>query len=119
MRWICPSSPNVPWITLKATSVPAGTVKSVDCTSTGVTFARSSRKALITPSPDLSETFRSDPGPPMRTAICMPAISRFMKDFCIGGEYEDEREIFPRSFEDPFGFANDLHLGAEIDIALS
>src|SRR5690349_17014536 len=118
MRCNWPSSPKVPWITLNATSVPAGTSKLSPCTSTGVTFAPRLWSALTTPSPDLSDTFRSEPGPPISTATFMPAISRLMEVFCIGGRYAKARRFFRGSFGDSLRFADDLHLSVKIEGAL-
>src|SRR5262245_59180493 len=66
-------------MTLKAISVSGGTTKSGPETSTGVTSAPNERIASTTPSPDLSETSRSDPGPPMSTAIFLLARLRFIR----------------------------------------
>ena len=62
-------------MTLKATSTPAGTTKSASRTSTSHTSAPRLRKAAATPAPEASETGRSDPGPPMSTAMRLPLRS--------------------------------------------
>src|SRR3954462_10471604 len=97
MRWTWPSSPKVPWMTLNARSVSAGSVKSVPSTSTSVTIAPRLRSALATPAPEARETLRSEPGPPMRTAIFLSW----------------------RSIMDAFGIADNLHLGLQLQSALA
>src|SRR4051794_27557042 len=105
MRWSWPSSPKVPWMTLKASSVPGGTTKSGPRTSTAVTAAPSSRNAATTPSPDLSDTGRSEPGPPISTAMGLLRRS-------IMGKNGDCLIV------EAAGFADDLDLGFQGDAAL-
>src|ERR1043165_336190 len=52
-----------------ASSTSSGNSKSLSRTSTSTTSVPNERSAFDTPRPVASETSRSDPGPPMRTAI--------------------------------------------------
>src|SRR5678809_376754 len=54
---------------MNASSISLGKAKSAFSTSTSVTIAPNERSALPTPVPVASETARSEPGPPLRTAI--------------------------------------------------
>src|SRR5947208_3342743 len=67
--WSWPSSPKVPWMVRKASSTSLGNSKSLSRTSMSTTSAPNERSAFDTPRPVASETSRSEPGPPMRTAI--------------------------------------------------
>src|SRR3954471_2210071 len=78
-------------MTLNAISIPGGSVKSVPSTSTSVTSAPRLRSAFATPAPEARETRRSDPGPPIRTAIFLSW----------------------RSIMEAFRIAHDLHFGLE------
>src|SRR3954449_760355 len=95
-RCTWPSSPKVPWMALNAISMPGGRLKSAPSTSTSVTSAPRLRSALATPAPEARETLRSEPGPPMRTAIFLSW----------------------RSIMDAFRIANDLHFGFQLEPAL-
>src|SRR6266496_6683509 len=54
---------------MNARSTSLGNSKSLSCTSISATSAPNERSAFDTPRPVASETSRSEPGPPMRTAI--------------------------------------------------
>src|SRR5438270_6680342 len=54
---------------MKASSVPGGNSKFSFRTSTSKTSAPNERSAFATPRPVASETSRSEPGPPIKTAI--------------------------------------------------
>src|SRR5437870_11271391 len=54
---------------MNATLTSPGNSKSLSCTSISATFMPNERSAFDTPRPVASETSRSEPGPPMRTAI--------------------------------------------------
>src|SRR4051794_36437322 len=82
-------------MTLNAISVSGGRVKSAPSTSTSVTTAPRLRSASATPAPETRETWRSEPGPPMRTAIFLSW----------------------RSIMDAFGIADDLHFGLQLEAA--
>ena len=56
-------------MTLNASPVPAGRSIVVEVTSTGSAFSPRSRSALSTAAPEANETWRSEPGPPINTAI--------------------------------------------------
>src|SRR5437867_8544362 len=61
---------------MNARSTSPGNSKSLFCTSISATFTPNERSAFDTPRPVASETSRSEPGPPMRTAISFGRSSR-------------------------------------------
>ena len=73
-----------------------GNSKFASRTSTSVTSAPSERNALATPCPVASETSRSEPGPPIKTAIF------FVQD--------SDHVVFPHDLD--FGFQLDAALCA-------
>src|ERR1700704_5373769 len=58
----------------KASSMSAGNSKSGPLTSTSTTSAPNERKAFAAPVPVAMETARSDPGPPINTAIFFGSV---------------------------------------------
>src|SRR5262249_43367245 len=98
---------------IKASLISLGKLKSGPRTSTSVISAPNDRKALATPAPVASETCRSDPGPPLRTAIFFPCrliiVSRsFSHDLHFGLQFDPAS--FPRRLLD---HANELeHFGS-------
>ena len=56
-------------MTLNASPVLGGRSILVEVTSIGSAFSPRSRNALSTAAPEASETWRSEPGPPINTAI--------------------------------------------------
>src|SRR2546423_2898502 len=64
---------------MKASCVPSGKTKSASFTSTSLTSTPNDRRAFATPFPVAMETSRSEPGPPIRTAIFLG--SAFMISF--------------------------------------
>ena len=57
--------------------------KSGPVTSTGITRAPRSASALQTPRPEASETSRSEPGPPISTAIVFPFRLMILPGFAL------------------------------------
>src|SRR3981081_1910366 len=63
---------------MKARSTSSGNLNFSSRTSTSTTLAPAERNAFETPRPVASDTSRSEPGPPIKTAILCPESSDFM-----------------------------------------
>src|SRR5438874_9121670 len=92
---------------MKASSVSAGNSKSASPTSISKTSAPRERNAFATPRPVANDTSRSEPGPPIKTAI-------FFGSVFISGSAE--LRIPPLSLSRVL--SHDLHFCFQLDTAL-
>src|SRR5438270_13947644 len=97
---------------LNASSTPSGSLKFSSLTSTSVTLAPNECSALDTPRPVASDTSRSEPGPPISTAMFLPS-RMIMPQLDWGAELRD----FPQH-ADSCVFSHDLDFGFQLDPAL-
>src|SRR5437667_7838724 len=88
---------------MNASSTSLGNWKSSSRTSTSTTAAPNEPSAFDTPRPVASETSRSEPGPPIKTAIFFGkfVMPRFRDGECFS-----------------FRFSHDFHFGLQFDSAL-
>src|ERR1041385_1119732 len=121
---------------MKARSTSTGSWKSSFRTSISTTSAPNDRSAFATPRPVASETSRSDPGPPISTAIFFGrsviksalssrAESRHPAKLRVGQLHgifrlrsTSLRSAQNDGKKNSFRFSHDLHLGLQLDSAL-